>query len=175
MPRQSEDTPLPHGGQRAPTPAAPVVRAGSVRQAHGQSDASAPSLQTGRGDSLPRGLLQGAAGPAAPVGRAALGQAGVFCACPPHGRWAPGPQNNLPALLPDPPRAELWNPKPWRCLAPAPPSHPFPHTHSRVGVLDQLHAPDPRRLPHLPLVKTSVVFSEPQETAERCRRGRLHS
>lgn len=71
----------------------------------------------------------GGSGASSTVGRAALGQAGVLCACPPHGCWAPGPQNNLPALLPAPPRAELWNPKPWRCLAPTP--HPAPsRTHT---------------------------------------------
>lgn len=75
---------------------------------------------------------RGTVGPAAPTGRAALGRAGVLCAHPPYGRWAPYPQNNLPALPSVPhtaPQAELWNSDPWCCLAPTPyPAPPRTHT-----------------------------------------------
>ena len=80
----------------------------------------------------PEACSRGTVGPAAPTGRAALGRAGVLCAHPPYGRWAPYPQNNLPALPPVPytaPQAELWNSDPWRCLAPTPyPAPPRTHT-----------------------------------------------
>lgn len=153
------------GTSEHPQPAAPAVRTGRVPSTRTERRLCTQSPK-GRVDSLP--APGGAVGPAAPVGRAALGQAGVLCACPPYGRWAPRPQNNPACPAP---------PSPHRAVEPRPlalPS-PSPHTHSRVGVLDQLHAPDPRRLPLLTLVKTSVVFSEPQEAAERCRKGRLHS
>ena len=155
------------GTSKHPQPAAPAVRTGRAPSTRSEQRlcAQSPNRQGGQ----PAGSggqwgQQHPGGGCAGTGRGAL--------CLPTLRPL-GPTPTEQPCLPCPP-------SPHRAVEPRPlalpsPTRPSSHTHSRVGVLDQLHAPDPRRLPLLTLVKTSVVFSEPQEAAERCRKGRLHS
>lgn len=143
VPRQSEDAPLSHGDQQAPTAGS---SSGQNRASAEHTVRAAPLRPVSKQAGWTACRLRRAVGPAAPVGRAALGRAGVLCACPPYGRWAPRPQNN-PACPALPAPAELWNPDPWRCLAP-PPIPPLP-PHTQQGGRPR-PAPCPRPPPPPP-------------------------